>query len=153
YNAHTLNFMHNDCRSRVTIAMDTLSVGIDAADTDDVILIGDTPSNTDDIVQKGGRIRDGRGRDSRLIIYLPKSAVANTDITLGLKEAKRSRAKGPRPTKSDLDNWENEAVGAVHSNAGSRHYGGQQLALGYHIVEDFCSTTVWGLPDEADLTK
>lgn len=67
YNAQTLEFMHDDPRPRVTIATDTLAVGIDAPNTDDVILIGDVPVTTDDILQKAGRIRDGRGRDSRLI--------------------------------------------------------------------------------------
>lgn len=90
YNARTLELMHNDPRSRVTVATDTLMVGIDAANTDDVILIGDVPRTPDDIVQKGGRIRDGKDRDSRLIIYLPQNAEENAAAALGLPSTKKS---------------------------------------------------------------
>ncbi|EIW55146.1 uncharacterized protein TRAVEDRAFT_22912 [Trametes versicolor FP-101664 SS1] len=76
YNTSTLGFLHDDNRSRVTIATDTLAVGIDVANTDDVVLYEhELPSNTDMILQKIGRIRDGSGgRNARGIVYLPKNA-------------------------------------------------------------------------------
>ncbi|KAH9948899.1 P-loop containing nucleoside triphosphate hydrolase protein, partial [Amylocystis lapponica] len=70
YNADTLAYMHNDPRSRVTIATDTLAVGIDAAGTDDVVLFGDVPASSDMLIQKAGHIRDGTGKSSRAIVYL-----------------------------------------------------------------------------------
>ena len=76
YNAVTLELMHTGTRrSWVTVATDTLSVGVDIASTDDVVLYDfQLPTDTDCILQKAGRIRDGRGRDSKVVIYLPKTA-------------------------------------------------------------------------------
>ncbi|CAL1715101.1 unnamed protein product [Somion occarium] len=75
YNADTLELMHTDTSSLVTIATDTLSQGIDVANTDDVVLYGDIPTTSDMVLQRGGRIRDGKGRNSRVIVYLPSTAV------------------------------------------------------------------------------
>ncbi|OJT06326.1 ATP-dependent DNA helicase RecQ [Trametes pubescens] len=75
YNCATLALLRDDHRSRVTIATDTLAVGIDAPNTDDVVLYEhELPNNTDTIVQKIGRIRDGTMRGSRGIVYLPRNA-------------------------------------------------------------------------------
>ncbi|KAI9063586.1 hypothetical protein FKP32DRAFT_1571683, partial [Trametes sanguinea] len=75
YNSETIQLMHVDSRSRVTIATDALAVGIDVANTDDVVLYDhDLPSDTDVILQKAGRIRDGRGREARVVVYLPQNA-------------------------------------------------------------------------------
>lgn len=101
YNSDTLSFMHNDGRSRVTVATDALAVGIDVAGTDDVVIYDTVlPSDTDNILQKAGRIRDGRGRDSRVVIYLPKNATKLAESALNeLEKEKRassstSKAKG-----------------------------------------------------------
>lgn len=78
YNEFTLDLMHsNSSQSWVTVATDTLSVGIDVSNTDDVVLYGfELPPDTDSVLQKGGRIRDGKGKGSRLVVYLPKKATA-----------------------------------------------------------------------------
>ncbi|KAI1783743.1 P-loop containing nucleoside triphosphate hydrolase protein, partial [Ganoderma leucocontextum] len=76
YNSETLRLMQTNPCPRVTIATDTLSVGIDIENIQDVVLYDFTlPANTDDILQKAGRIRDGRKGASRAIIYLPRSAM------------------------------------------------------------------------------
>ncbi|KAI0746874.1 P-loop containing nucleoside triphosphate hydrolase protein [Daedaleopsis nitida] len=84
YNIFTLDLMRSDGSSSwVTIATDTLSVGIDIATTDDVVLYDfELPPDTDSILQKAGRIRDGRGKDSRVVVYLPKNATKTCEQAL-----------------------------------------------------------------------
>ncbi|KAI0742857.1 P-loop containing nucleoside triphosphate hydrolase protein [Daedaleopsis nitida] len=84
YNIFTLDLMRSDNRSSwVTVATDTLSVGIDIATTDDVVLYDfQLPPDTDSILQKAGRIRDGTGKNSRVVVYLPKSAVKTCEDVL-----------------------------------------------------------------------
>lgn len=96
YNSDTLSFMHDDVRSRVTVATDALAVGIDVSGTDDVVLYDTVlPSNTDLILQKAGRIRDGRGRGSRVVVYLPKKAAELVQSALNnLKAGKKVSASG-----------------------------------------------------------
>lgn len=96
YNSETLSFMHNDGRSRVTVATDALAVGIDVSGTDDVVLYDTVlPSDTDIILQKAGRIRDGRGRQSRVVVYLPKKAIELAQSTLkDDKKGKKVSAAG-----------------------------------------------------------
>ncbi|KAI0745744.1 P-loop containing nucleoside triphosphate hydrolase protein, partial [Earliella scabrosa] len=76
YNTYTLSLLHSDSRSRITIATDALSVGIDVANTDDVVLYDfHLPNDTDSVLQKAGRIRDGREKNSRVLVYLPRNAL------------------------------------------------------------------------------
>ncbi|KAJ2981881.1 hypothetical protein NUW54_g10818 [Trametes sanguinea] len=66
YNTYTLSSMRSDDCSRVTVATDALAVGIDVPTIDDVVLYDTTlPADTDVILQKAGRIRDGRERHSK----------------------------------------------------------------------------------------
>ncbi|KAI0349330.1 hypothetical protein OH77DRAFT_1415283, partial [Trametes cingulata] len=75
YNCATLGLLRDDSPARVTIATDALAVGIDAPNTDDVVLYDhELPNNTDTILQKIGRIRDGTGKGARGIVYLPRNA-------------------------------------------------------------------------------
>ncbi|KAL1943189.1 hypothetical protein VTO73DRAFT_4264 [Trametes versicolor] len=96
YNSDTLSSMHDDARSRVTVATDALAVGIDVSGTDDVVLYDTVlPSNTDTILQKAGRIRDGRGRGSRVVVYLPKKATELAQSALSdLKKGRRTSTAG-----------------------------------------------------------
>lgn len=101
YNAETLSFMREDNRSRVTVATDSLAVGIDVAGTDDIVLYDTVlPPNTDVILQKAGRIRDGRGRDSRVVIYLPKNAASLATAALDGHETRKTNSKGAQRTGS-----------------------------------------------------
>ncbi len=109
YNSVTLDLMHQDTRSSwVTVATDTLSVGIDVANTDDVILYDfQLPNDTDSILQKAGRIRDGRSKGSKVVVYLPKSAAGNSAKALaqvadGAPETVVNVGKGKKPTVVDI---------------------------------------------------
>ncbi|CDO73525.1 hypothetical protein BN946_scf185013.g160 [Trametes cinnabarina] len=89
YNSNTVRLMHVDSRSWVTIATDALAVGIDVSNTDDVVLYDHVlPSDTDVILQKAGRIRDGRGRQSRVVVYQPQNAVQASETAIA--EAEKS---------------------------------------------------------------
>lgn len=104
YNSDTLSFMHNDGRSRVTVATDALAVGIDVTGTDDVVIYDTVlPSDTDSILQKAGRIRDGRGRDSRVVIYLPKNATKLAEAALNELEKERRVSASQAKEKSAVD--------------------------------------------------
>ncbi len=96
YNSETLSFMHDDDRSRVTMATDSLAVGIDVAGTDDIVLYDTVlPPDTDVILQKAGRIRDGRERKSQVVIYLPKKANSLAQSALdGHGVTRKTGAKG-----------------------------------------------------------
>ncbi|TFK95045.1 P-loop containing nucleoside triphosphate hydrolase protein, partial [Polyporus arcularius HHB13444] len=75
HNAATLSIMRSERRSWVVVSTDSLSVGIDVPNTDDVVLYDfELPNDTDAILQKVGRIRDGRSRASKAVIYLPRNA-------------------------------------------------------------------------------
>ncbi|KAI0351470.1 hypothetical protein OH77DRAFT_1566581, partial [Trametes cingulata] len=84
--------------------------GIDVANTDDIVLYDTVlPSDTDVILQKAGRIRDGRERDSRVVVYLPKnaaevaqSAVEAGDLGAG-RGAKAAGVKGKARSQMNID--------------------------------------------------
>ncbi|KII83513.1 hypothetical protein PLICRDRAFT_180290 [Plicaturopsis crispa FD-325 SS-3] len=61
FNTKTLELLHDVRDSHITIATDTLSVGIDIADFQTVIVLD--PEDTDEYIQKVGRV----GRDRTLI--------------------------------------------------------------------------------------
>ncbi len=95
YNTATLGFMHNDARARVTVATDTLSVGIDASHVDDVVLFDfELPVNSDVILQKAGRIRNGEGRSSMVVVFQPKDAPTRARASLGMPEPEGDGKKG-----------------------------------------------------------
>lgn len=58
YNRQTLLLLNSTGTSKVTIATDKLSVGVDVSDFQTVVIIG--PIDIDDLWQKGGRV--GRNR-------------------------------------------------------------------------------------------
>ncbi|KAH9931748.1 P-loop containing nucleoside triphosphate hydrolase protein [Amylocystis lapponica] len=101
YNSDTLTFMQSDSRSRVTIATDTLAVGIDAAQTDDVVIYGDTPPDTDMLLQKIGRIRDGSSRRSRAFIYLPRTAADAAKKVLATPASNMPSKAVPKSSRKD----------------------------------------------------
>ncbi|KAI1784198.1 P-loop containing nucleoside triphosphate hydrolase protein [Ganoderma leucocontextum] len=76
YNEQTLITVHSGAASWAVVATDTLSVGVDISGTQDVVLYDfELPVDSDAILQKAGRIRDGKGEGSRVIVYLPRSAM------------------------------------------------------------------------------
>lgn len=103
YNTATLSLMRDGTQSRVTVATDTLAQGIDVAQVDDVVLYGDIPKDPDSVLQKIGRIRDGRGKGSRAVVYLPKNAsdiarqVLNSSPSQGHSSTGRHRDKENLP--------------------------------------------------------
>ncbi|KAH9943515.1 P-loop containing nucleoside triphosphate hydrolase protein [Amylocystis lapponica] len=105
YNADTLAFMHDssESHSRVTVATDTLAVGIDAPNTHDVVLYGDIPPDSDMVLQKVGRIRDGRGKDSRAVIYLPRNATDAARKALETPRLPAKQAKKSHPDATQMD--------------------------------------------------
>ncbi|KAH9924245.1 P-loop containing nucleoside triphosphate hydrolase protein [Amylocystis lapponica] len=84
---------HVHSRARVTIATDTLALGIDIAHTDDVVLYGNILRDSDLVVQKAGRIHDGRGKNTRVVIYLPRNATELAKRVLALKASDTSPAE------------------------------------------------------------
>ncbi|KAI1781695.1 P-loop containing nucleoside triphosphate hydrolase protein, partial [Ganoderma leucocontextum] len=75
YDEQTLITVRSGAASWAVIATDTLSVGVDIIGTQDVVLYDfELPVDSDAILQKAGRIRDGKGEDSRVVVYLPRNA-------------------------------------------------------------------------------
>lgn len=76
YVLKTLELLRDDrdVRARVTVGTDTMSVGLDASAVDTVVSFGHIPNDINLMVQRPGRIRDGRDRVARSIVYLPRNA-------------------------------------------------------------------------------
>ncbi|TFY63915.1 hypothetical protein EVJ58_g2952 [Rhodofomes roseus] len=79
YNQRTLELLRDGHRTglQVTVGTDTMAFGLDASGTDDVVSHGHLPEDLNLMLQRAGRIRDGRGRGARAIVYLPRNAISN----------------------------------------------------------------------------
>ncbi|KAF9247257.1 P-loop containing nucleoside triphosphate hydrolase protein [Melanogaster broomeanus] len=115
YNSATLAFLNDDPTAQIIIATDTLSVGFDSPHIKRVVIFGE-PMDTDDYLQKVGRIRistlpanlNGSDASQRQLLmlqpsaitYLTPSAIGNAeDIIVGQpKTGKKSGhgSKGPQ---------------------------------------------------------
>ena len=75
YNAQTMKLLEGDETSRVTIATDKLSVGVDISDFKTVVIID--PKDLDDLWQKGGRAGRNTSKIQRaqVITYIPSNAM------------------------------------------------------------------------------
>ncbi|KAH9912092.1 P-loop containing nucleoside triphosphate hydrolase protein, partial [Epithele typhae] len=74
YNTATLARLRSSQGHLVVLATDALSIGIDVREVDDVIIFeGALPDDLESLLQKAGRVRDGREKGSRLIVYLPQN--------------------------------------------------------------------------------
>jgi hypothetical protein len=79
YNTDTLDFLEDNPAFSITVATDTLSVGWDGKHIRNAVLLGE-PNDTDEFVQKIGRIRFGHNQDPsvdcppRAILYYSHGA-------------------------------------------------------------------------------
>ncbi|KII90823.1 hypothetical protein PLICRDRAFT_547294 [Plicaturopsis crispa FD-325 SS-3] len=102
FNAETLELLHSALDAQVTIATDTLSVGIDISDFSLVIVLD--PLDTDEYVQKIGRV----GRDRRLvsgargIVYVGANAAENARKVVEERKENASEGKPQSTTGMDL---------------------------------------------------
>jgi superfamily II DNA/RNA helicase len=96
YNQETRELMENDSDCQIAIGTDSLSVGVDISNVQDVIIL-DGPEDIDDLVQKFGR----PGRDLRLaadpcgILYVTEKTMETAQIVL-----ESSKPNGSRPKKA-----------------------------------------------------
>ena len=84
YSKQTLELLRNtsDTRSRITIGTDIMAHGLDASTTTDVVSFGFIPKDINLMVQRAGRIRDGRDCGARYVVYLPRNAAQRAEKTL-----------------------------------------------------------------------
>ncbi|KAF8166677.1 P-loop containing nucleoside triphosphate hydrolase protein [Pholiota molesta] len=75
YNRETLQLLEGNNSSNITIATDKLSVGVDIADFQTVVIID--PKNMDDMWQKAGRVGRDRSKISnpQVVVYFPREVV------------------------------------------------------------------------------
>ncbi|KAH9910253.1 P-loop containing nucleoside triphosphate hydrolase protein, partial [Epithele typhae] len=78
YNTATYNLLQSQppgtTNHTVTVATDRLSIGVDLHSVDHVVLFEcDLPKDISSVKQQEGRARDGRGRNSCVIVYLPRN--------------------------------------------------------------------------------
>ncbi|KAJ7447406.1 P-loop containing nucleoside triphosphate hydrolase protein [Mycena latifolia] len=99
HNAATRKLLDNpdiDSGCQILIATDTLSVGINIPVRQDAIIIGDV-DDTDELIQKGGRV--GRNRklvnDARVIVYVTAAARAAAEKALRDKDLPRASKSTP----------------------------------------------------------
>lgn len=84
YSKRTLELLRNtsDMRSRITVGTDTMAHGLDASTTTDVISFGFIPKDVNLMVQRAGRICDGRDCGACYAVYLPRNAAQRAEKTL-----------------------------------------------------------------------
>ncbi|KAH9911495.1 P-loop containing nucleoside triphosphate hydrolase protein [Fomitopsis serialis] len=102
YNRRTLALLRDTSVSglQVTVGTDTMAFGLDGV-TDDVVSFGHIPDDLNLMLQRAGRIRDGRGRDARAIVYLPRTAVERATMALGLGGSVASLSKKRKASALD----------------------------------------------------
>lgn len=71
YNRETLELLEGNTNSKITIATDKLSVGVDISDFQTVVII--EPKDLDDLCQKAGRVgRDKtKIKDPKVVVFIP----------------------------------------------------------------------------------
>ncbi|KAF9522128.1 P-loop containing nucleoside triphosphate hydrolase protein [Crepidotus variabilis] len=76
YNTETLKLLEGDSTSRITIATDKLSVGVDVSDFQLVVILD--PKDLDDLWQKAGRVgRDqAKIKNAHTVIYFPSAKLS-----------------------------------------------------------------------------
>ncbi|RDB16714.1 ATP-dependent DNA helicase Q1 [Hypsizygus marmoreus] len=100
YNSTTLKLLEGNQASKITIATDKLSVGVDIADFQTVVIID--PRDLDDLWQKGGRVGRDRTKvkDAQMITYLTS---ARMKAARAMLQDKGLADKGPSSTGSGAE--------------------------------------------------
>ncbi|KAG6839362.1 hypothetical protein C0991_003279, partial [Blastosporella zonata] len=101
YNTETLKLLQGSDLSKITIATDKLSVGINVADFQTAVIID--PKDPDNLIQKGGRVGRNRSKvdNPQIIVYMSSALMSQAKDLVAMENPDTAPSTSQRRSKKD----------------------------------------------------